>query len=77
MPQDVIRRLCALTEEVAAQRFAFKSPSDCFCKEGGYWNTKDYDPERDYRNDGEVLAYIERVVRADLRRRQRRLAQRQ
>jgi hypothetical protein len=42
-------------------------PSDCFCKEGGFWGVRGYG-ERDYRNDGHALRFIVKAVSAELDR---------
>jgi hypothetical protein len=59
---DVIARLCKLQERVRS-RWGHGEPADCFCREGGFWKSKDYGPtyEQGYRNSGETLEFIERA----------------
>ncbi len=59
---DVIARLCKLQERVHS-RWGHGEPADCFCREGGFWKSKDYGPtyEQGYRNSGETLEFIERA----------------
>lgn len=64
---EVIERLCALHSE-AAQHVGLQYAADCFCGEGGFWSVEDYDPERDYRNDGKALKFIEQAVREKIER---------
>ena len=63
---DVIARLCALHSEVWRAVIDRRSPADCFCGMSGCWGLEGYDPERDYRNEGLALEWIERVVREKL-----------
>lgn len=60
--REVLERLCRLQEEVA-EHFRHRHPSDCFCGGGGLWMVPEYGDHR-YRNNGVVLGFIERVVRA-------------
>lgn len=63
---DVVRRLCHLSAEVYAG-MSVDRHADCFCGEGGFWSNapQHYGPtyEQVYRNDGEVLEFIENAVR--------------
>lgn len=68
--KDVLARLCKLQEEVwRAMRTGDWDSADCFCGEGGYWGVKDYGGThaQGYRNSGDALEYIERVVRESLK----------
>ena len=65
--QEVLSRLCRLQEEVYIATGGYDYAADCFCKEGGFWRSKHYTPS-DYRNDGRVLRYIEKAVRKQIKR---------
>lgn len=63
--QEVLSRLCHLMGEVAsATNHAPHGPSDCFCKEGGFWDSPNYakNPGR-YQNDGFCVEFMEKAVR--------------
>jgi hypothetical protein len=63
---DVVHRLCRLSAEVY-DTMSGESAADCFCTDGGFWSNapENYGPtyKDGYRNDGEVLAFIEKAVR--------------
>lgn len=63
-----IRRVCALTEEVADRQTGHDHPNDCICGLGGLWDSPGYVTEGGFRNSGEALDYIERAVRDQLNR---------
>lgn len=65
--KEVIQRLCKLQSEVY-EHIGQSDAADCFCGEGGFWQTGEYDGthEHGYRNDGKALEFIERAVRAAL-----------
>ncbi|KKM00040.1 hypothetical protein LCGC14_1808410 [marine sediment metagenome] len=65
--QDAIRRMCLLQAKVAPR--LFDSPSDCFCGEGGFWESAEYDGSHEggYRNDFEAIEFIEKAVIAALK----------
>lgn len=63
--QEVVERYCLLASDVWAATIEPIHPNDCFCQSGGFWGTGSYG-EADYRNDGQALEFIERVVRAEL-----------
>jgi len=64
--QYAIQRMCQLQEKVAARLDL--GAADCFCGEGGFWKTDKYDGsyEGGYRNDFEVIEFIEAAVREKL-----------
>lgn len=64
---EIIERLCKIAEEVRTET-GMTGPNDCFCGKGGFWSSPSY-TDAQYRNDGEVLAFIERAVRDALRTR--------
>ena len=70
--KEVIKRLCHLQEEVRGV-LGDGSPADCFCRTGGFWKSKGYGGtyKRGYRNNGTPLEFIERAVRAALRRKRK------
>jgi hypothetical protein len=57
----VIQRLCALQYIVHKDVIGFDHAADCFCGKGGMWESESY-TESEYRNDGAVLEWIEKVV---------------
>lgn len=59
---EVIERFCALQAEVA-EHIGYDKAADCFCGKYGFWNVEGYNPEKDYRNDGAALEYIEKAIR--------------
>jgi hypothetical protein len=63
---EVIERLCKLQSE-AAGHVGHEYAADCFCGKSGYWDTKEYRPDRDYRNDGKALDFIESAVREKIK----------
>lgn len=65
---EVIDRLCKLQTEVTEALNDYTFAADCFCGKGGFWDTNGFDPERDYRNDGRSLEYIEQAVREKIER---------
>jgi hypothetical protein len=66
--KEAIGRLCALVGEVYAARTTDAAASDCFCGTHGLWGVEGYDGTHagGYRNDGEAVAFVERVVREAL-----------
>jgi hypothetical protein len=64
---EVIERLCNLHSE-AAGHIGYEFAADCFCGNGGFWHVEGYNPERDYRNDGRALQFIEAAVREKIER---------
>ncbi len=60
--EQVIERLCRLTEEVCQEAIGHSEPSDCFCGKGGFWGTGLYDDSR-YQNAGKALEFIEEATR--------------
>jgi hypothetical protein len=62
---EIIERYCLLASEVWNARFDASTANDCFCQRGGLWDSKSYSDE-DFRNGGEALEWIEKVVRGAL-----------
>lgn len=58
---EAIARLCKLQSDVAAH-IGDVSAADCFCGQSGFWNLPGYNPENDYRNDGNAIEFIEQAV---------------
>ena len=65
--QDIVERYCLLASEVWNATVDPIHPNDCFCQSGGFWGRGTYG-ESDFRNDGQALDFIERAVRAELKR---------
>lgn len=65
--KEIIDRYCLLASEVWNRTIEPIHPNDCFCQAGGLWNSPSYSDD-DFRNDGQALEFIERVVRAELAR---------
>jgi len=59
--QEAIRRLCCLQSDVQS-RLGWDRAADCFCGESGFHGTDGYTGNH-YRNDGQAVEFIERVVR--------------
>jgi hypothetical protein len=64
---EVIERLCNLHSE-AAGYVGLEYAADCFCGNSGFWHVHGYNPERDYRNEGKALEFIEAAVREKIER---------
>jgi len=58
---EVIARLCRLQEEVSRHLGDYENAADCFCTEGGFWDSDSYS-DIEYRNDGVSLQFIEDAV---------------
>jgi hypothetical protein len=69
---EVIERFCELHADVWRAVCDPCRPADCFCGNGGFWASREYDSDKDYRNDGEALEFIENAVREALKNRGRR-----
>lgn len=65
--KEIVDRYCLLASEVWAATIDPIHPNDCFCTSGGFWGSPSYSDEG-FRNDGQALEFIERVVRAELAR---------
>lgn len=64
--EDIIARYCLLASEVWNTLFdPTEHANDCFCKRGGFWSSPSYS-DKDFRNSGAALEWIEQTVRAAL-----------
>jgi len=61
-PEDVIKRLCLLVEEVNRRVFQHAHAADCFCGHGGMWDAPS-SPPSGWRFDDAALDYIVKAVR--------------
>ena len=58
--KEVMERLCALSDHVSKNRFAFKHAADCFCgHNSGYKHLN-------YAFDEEIIQFIEKAVDNEL-----------
>lgn len=81
-PKEAIARLCALQAEVAREVLPRPiNPNDCFCLDqsrgglGSYTRSPGFEPltiEEYWRNSGDAIEWIEKVVRAAIKRRKKR-----
>lgn len=69
-PSELIVRFCALREEVAAH-MRYAHAADCVCGTGGSWpegftpaHVLANPPPKSWRDDGAVMDFIEKAVRA-------------
>lgn len=61
--QEVIKRLCRITEKVCKEKFEYEIPADCFCGSNSLSGAASR-----YRFDEQILKFIEDAVQEKIGR---------
>ena len=79
---ETLKALCESQHKVSEHLNNYNNDCDCFCKQGGYWPSKEF-PDRTYdessfRNSGVSIAYmvkaVEEKIAADKLARQKKIS---